>query len=121
MSNFEELVVWKKAHLFVLEIYKILSKFPDSEKYGLTDQLRRASTSIPINICEGTGRNSDKEFRHFLYISRGSLYETKYELLLAKDLKYINESEYLYFLERCNDIGKQLNALIKSLDKSNFL
>jgi four helix bundle protein len=119
MSNYEDLVVWKLAHEFVLEIYAITKRFPNEEKYRLTDQLCRAVLSIPLNICEGTGRNTDKDFVHFLYIARGSLHETRYILTLTKDLKLISNDEYSCLNSKCNAIGKMLNSLIGSIcDKS---
>ena len=115
MSNYEDLEVWELAHKLVLEIYEITKRFPSEEKYRLTDQLCRAVLSIPLNICEGTGRNTNRDFIHFLYIARGSLQETKYILTLSKDLKLINDDEFFHFITECNTIGKMLNSLITSL------
>ncbi|MCX7747155.1 MAG: four helix bundle protein [Clostridia bacterium] len=110
------MVVWKKAHELVLEIYNITKDFPIGEKYRLTDQLCRAVSSIAMNICEGTGRKSKKDFVHFLYISRGSLQETKYQLLLAKDLGIINKIIHDSLDMKCSEVGKLLNALINRLE-----
>ena len=117
MSKFEDLIVWRKAHELTLDIYKVVNEFPKDEKYRLTNQLCRAVSSVPINICEGTGRKTKKDFIHFLYISRGSLQETKYQLLLAKDLSFINDEVYDSLTEKCFEIGKLLNSLINSLEK----
>lgn len=106
MRDFKKYEVWQLSNAFTLEIYKITSILPKEELYGLTSQIRRASSSIPTNISEGCGRNSDKEFNQFINIALGSANETEYLLILSKDLKYIN-SELFETLER------QIN-LIKS-------
>lgn len=115
MNRFEKLEVWKKAHKFVIEIYKITSKFPKNEKFSLTDQLRRSASSIPTNIVEGNEREGKKEYLQFLYTAKGSLAESKYHLLLAKDLGYISEQEFRLTTETGNEIGKLLNGLISYL------
>ena len=81
----------------------------------MVDQICRSASSIAANICEGSGRNSDKELVRYLYISRGSLYETKYHLILAKDLNYINEEELHLLNQKCEHIAKMLNGLINKL------
>jgi len=115
--QWKDLEVWKKAHSLVLEMYKMTSKFPQHERYGLVDQLRRAAYSVPANIVEGQSRNSTKEYLQFLYNARGSLEETRYFLLLARDLKYIEVENYKSFESNCENISKMLNGLIKSLRK----
>lgn len=115
IKSFRDLNIWKEAHRLVLEIYKITNNFPKEEIYGLTPQLRRASVSIPSNIAEGMGRNTTKELLSFLYNARGSLSEVLYQLLLAKDLKYIEESVYKSIEERYNGLGMGINTFIKSL------
>lgn len=115
MSKYEGLDVWKEAHGLVLDIYKVTDSFPKEEKFRLTDQLCRASSSVTINICEGTGRSTQKDFVHFLYMARGSLHETSYELLLAKDLSYIDSEQYGILIEKCDKIGKMLNGLINKV------
>jgi len=115
--KWEELEVFKKAHNFVLEIYKITEKFPNEEKYKLVDQLIRASYSITSNIVEGNSRNTTKEYINFLYMSRGSANEVKYFLLLSKDLKYINKDDYFILKEKIETIIKLLNGLINSLKR----
>ena len=115
MSKFEDLDVWKLAHELVLDIYRVTSKFPQEGRFRLTDQLCRASSSIAMNICEGTGRNTNKDFIHFLYISRGSLQETKYQLLLARDLNYISNEDYKLLIDKCAVVGRLLNGLINKI------
>jgi len=112
-----KLEVFEKSHNFVLDIYKIVNKFPQEEKYRLTDQLIRACYSIPANIVEGQNRNTTKDYLNFLYTARGSAYEVQYFLLLAKDLQYLDEILYSKLEEEIVVIIKMLNALIKSLRK----
>lgn len=110
-----KLEVWKLAHQLTLEVYRISKNFPSSEMYGLTSQIRRSSSSVPTNIIEGQGRQYQKEFIQFLYIAKGSLEETNYQLFLAKDLKYISDEEYNKLFEICKRIKMMLYKLIKSL------
>jgi len=110
-----DLKVWKQAHALVLEIYKITSSFPNSETYGITSQLRRASSSIAANIVEGQSRNSTKDYVNFLYISRGSLEETRYFLLLSRDLRYLPTESYKRVEAVAISVSKMLNGLIASL------
>ena len=95
--HWKDLEVWKKAHALVLKIYNLTDKFPPNEKYGLTDQLRRASYSVPANLVEGQSRNTTREYLSFLYNARGSVEEVRYFLLLSKDLGYIEDEVYKEF------------------------
>ena len=113
----ENLLVWKKAHELTLKIYEITKDFPKDELFGLTSQMRRSSTSIPCNIVEGKARGSSKDFKRFLLIARGSLEELKYQILLSKDLNYINENTYQEILNITKEVGRLLNGLMVSLDK----
>lgn len=115
IKSFTELKVWQRAHQLTLKIYKITKQFPVEEKYGITSQLRRATTSITINIVEGFYRHSTKELINFLYISRGSCGECLYCLLLTKDLGLLNVKKYNEIKIEYEIIIKQLNAWIKSL------
>lgn len=99
-----------------LEIYKTTKSFPNDELYGLTSQMRRASTSIPSNIAEGKARGSIKDFKRFLFIARGSLEELKYQIILSKDLNYIDENKYDELLNKAKEVGRLLNGLMVSLD-----
>ena len=94
MRDFHKLKVWQKSHQLALEVYKVSQSFPKEELFGLTSQIRRAVSSVPTNIAEGCGRDSNKDFAHFLQIAIGSASEVVYELLLAHDLQYINKDEY---------------------------
>lgn len=94
MRNFLNLEMWKKSHHLALEIYKITKTFPKEEIFGLTSQMRRSSSSIPTNIAEGAGRNSNRQFVYFLQIASGSCSEIQYQLILSKDLSYISKDVF---------------------------
>jgi four helix bundle protein len=117
MAGFRDLEVWKKAHELVLTIYQMAAEFPPQERFRLTDQLCRSAMSVPTNIAEGVGRHGRNEFKHFLYIARGSIEETKYLLLLGKDLGYIQDATHAKLAEEYDLVGKMLNGLINSLDR----
>ena len=118
MQDFRKLNVWEKAHALTLEIYLASKKFPKDELFALTNQLRRASSSIGANIAEGCGRMSQKEFHHFLSIAIGSASEVEYFLLLAKDLNYVAENDYEKLNEHVNEIKRKLISLLKKVNKS---
>ena len=113
VKSYEELVVWQKAMLFAKSVYSLQKQLPKEEVYGLGDQIRRAVVSIPSNIAEGFGRESKSEFKHFLSIARGSLYEVKTQLQLAEDLGYLQIGSDILTLVA--DVGKLLNGLSRSL------
>ena len=115
--GFEDLEVWQQAHQLTVEVYKLARGFPADERFRYTDQICRASSSIPTNIAEGTGRYGKQDFKHFLYIARGSLEETKYLLLLGKDLEFVAQNDYNRLRNRCDKVGRLLNGLINSLKK----
>jgi len=91
MHNFRELKIWQKSISLVTDVYGNTMSFPNSEKFGLTNQIRRSAVSVPSNIAEGCGRNSDKELVHFLGISNGSSFELETQLIIAQNLKFIKE------------------------------
>jgi four helix bundle protein len=115
MSNYEDLNVWKISHKLVLDIYKATVHFPKDELYGLTSQIRRAAYSIPCNIAEGYGRGSDAQICQFLIIAKGSASELEYELLLAKDLGYLEEEQYIRLDTQVKNICKMLTGLIRAV------
>jgi four helix bundle protein len=115
MKDFRKLQVWEKAHFLTLSIYKQTHTFPKEELYGLTSQIRRASSSIPINIAEGCGRGSDKDFARFLQISFGSASETEYLLLLCFELGYLSENNYLESNLLVQEIKKMLAKFMSTL------
>jgi four helix bundle protein len=119
MDSFTQLEVWKKSHGLVLEIYQVTEDFPNTERFRLTDQLCRSASSIPANIAEGKGRHTRKEYIQFLYNSRGSLEETKYHLILSRDLGYLASEHYNTLIEGYNEVGRMLNGLINSLKERN--
>ena len=102
----------------VLEIYKLTRKFPKEELFGIVSQLRRAASSITANLSEGFARYHFKDKIRFYYQSRGSLAEVNNFLILAKDLKFIRIDEYDNLKERCDEIGKLINGLIKSINNN---
>jgi four helix bundle protein len=112
-SDFRELIVWQKAMTMVTNVYESTQQFPREEIYGLTNQIRRAAVSIPSNIAEGQGRRTRGEFQQFLGIAKGSLAELETQILIAQNLKYIQQPEQL--LERLQEVGRLLNGLINSL------
>lgn len=114
-QSFKNLIAWEKAYELTLMVYKYSQKFPASELYGLTSQLRRSAVSISANIAEGRERQHKKEFLQFLSIAKGSLGEVETYLMLAKDLNYINESVFSELEEQRKEIGRLLRGLIKSL------
>ncbi|MDP1689000.1 MAG: four helix bundle protein [bacterium] len=115
IKSFTDLLAWQKGHEFALLIYALTDKFPQKEIYASTSQMRRASVSITSNIAEGFSRNSYKEKIQFYYMSLGSTTELHNQLILSKDLKYINEKEFASALDIVILINKLLNGLIKSL------
>ena len=115
MRDFKELKVWHKAHQLVLDIYQHTCCFPDDERYGLTAHLRKSASSIPSNIAEGCGREGEKEFARFLSIAAGSASETEYQLLLAKDLGYMEPDLHSRLNEQVNDVKRMLNSFIQKL------
>ena len=115
MESWKELEVWRKAHGLVLEIYRLTARFPSAERFRLTDQLCRAASSVPANIVEGQARQTTKEYIHFLYNARGSLEETRYHLLLAKDLELLDSDIYASLEKEYETVSKMLNGLIQSL------
>ena len=115
IKSFTDLEIWNLSHKLVLELYSITESFPKKEDFRLTSQLIRAASSIPANIAEGMGRYSRKELIQFLIISRGSVEEVKYHLILAKDLKYINTEIFEKLNNNVILIGKKINSLISSL------
>lgn len=114
-KSFKDLIVWKKSHELVLGVYRLTATLPDSEKFGLINQIRRSSVSVPANIAEGFGRISFKEKLRFLYIANASLEETRYFLILIHDLNF-SKTDVLQ--KDLTEVSKILNAYIKKLKTS---
>jgi four helix bundle protein len=115
-KTFEDLLVWKKAHAYVLEIYRITKEFPRSEIFGLTAQMRRAAVSVPANIAEGFKKRTPREKVRVLNISQASLEESRYYLILAMDLDYVNTA---VFLPKLEEISRMLEAYIRAIETNH--
>lgn len=115
MHNFKELKVWQDSMKYCQSIYEITKRFPESERFGLANQMRRASVSIPSNIAEGTGRGSDKDFSKFISYSLGSSYELETQLLIAFDLEFILQNDLNVLLDDLMRIQKMLNKFNEHL------
>ena len=119
LKSFKELKVWQKSYKLCLKVYKITKKFPKTEVYSFTSQMRRAALSITCNIAEGYGRKTTPDYLRFLYMSYGSICELETQTLLAGDLEYI-ETESLYELQGdLGEVERMLKALIKSIERRN--
>ncbi len=114
-KSFEDLTAWKKAHEFVISVYKFSDPFPDKERFGLTSQLRRASISIAANIAEGYKKQSVKDKLRYFNISQGSIEECRYYLILSKDLGYLSSDATLGLENLLNDSSRLLNAYCKAI------
>lgn len=108
MRDFKTLQIWESSHKLTLDVYELTASFPKEEVFGLTSQLRRSVASVPTNIAEGCGRNSDADTAHFIQIAIGSLCETEYHLILARDLGYIDNVSYESLSERITILRKQM-------------
>jgi four helix bundle protein len=113
--KFQDLVVWQKSMDLVTEIYRLTRSFPKEEIFGLVSQLRRAAVSVPSNIAEGQGRLTEKEFRQFLGNARGSLSEVETQILIAKNLGYLDETNLNSILSIISEVGRVLNGLLSSV------
>jgi four helix bundle protein len=118
MRNFQDLSIWQRSHLLTLKIYSVTKKFPKEEMFGIISQMRRSSSSIPTNIAEGCGRNSNPEMKRFLIIATGSS-ELEYQLILSKDLQYLSETTYKELQNELVEIRKMIYAFIKNLPLTN--
>ena len=123
--GYHNLIVWQRAVELCSVVYSLVKKFPDEERFALSDQVRRAVVSIPSNIAEGCGRASNKDYAHFLAIARGSLYETMTQLEVAKNLGYLEALDDV--MPKAIEIARMLGALLKkygavrsSTSTSNF-
>src|SRR5713226_846858 len=115
VKDFRDLHVWQKAHHLTLAVYRFTASFPRDELYGLTTQLRRSSSSIAANLAEGCGRNGDAELARFCSIAMGSASELDYHLLLAKDLKLLNTTDYAEVAQHTTEVKRMLTGLIRKL------
>lgn len=115
IKSFTDLIAWQKGHILVLSVYEVTDSFSQKEVYGLTSQMRRSAISITSNIAEGFSRNSFREKIQFYYISLGSVTELHNQIIIAKDLKYIDGKIFSEMVELIITVSKLTNGLIKSL------
>ncbi len=121
MRDYTKIEAWKLADDLTVAAYLVSKTFPREEVYGLTSQLRRASYSVPANICEGSSRESKKDYLHFLYIARGSLSETQYFIHLSRRLGYLPEADAEQLLGQTKQTFACLHGLIKAVEKESGL
>ena len=115
MKDFRQLKVWEKSHQLALATYEATKGFPKEELYGLTSQIHRASMSIPTNIAEGCGRNTDADFASFLQMAMGSASEMEYQLLLARDLGFLPQDSYEKLHNEVEEVKRMLTSFLKTL------
>ena len=115
MQDFTQLKVWQKAHNFTVNLYKKTANFPSEEKFGLTNQIRRASVSIESNIAEGCGRNGEREFSRFIDLAQGSAYEVRCQIFIARDLGFLSSDESNLLLSKIDEISRMMIAFQKKL------
>ncbi len=115
MKDFKKMMVWQKSIRMVKMIYKNTGHFPKEEIFGITSQIRRSAISIPSNIAEGSGRGTDKELNHFLNIAQGSAFELETQLIIANELKFINDENYEILIENLGEIQKMITGFQKKL------
>ncbi|HEV8573393.1 MAG TPA: four helix bundle protein [Dehalococcoidia bacterium] len=119
MKDFRSLKVWAKAHALALAVYKVTRGFPKDELYGLTSQMRRCATSVPSNLAEGCGRASDSDFARFVEMAASSALELEYQLLLSRDLEFIDQPRYRGLHSATVEVKQMLASLIKTLRAAN--
>ncbi len=120
IRTYKDLLIWQKGIILVVKVYKLVKDFPKEELYSLTNQIKRASVSVPSNISEGYGRNTDKYFSHFLDIARGSLYELETQIIISRELEFITNFElYDEILSIITEESKMINAFSKTLQPKN--
>ena len=115
MRDYRRLKVWEKAHQFVLDLYRATRAFPTEERFGLTRELRRSAVSVPSNVAEGSGRGTDRDYARFLSIAAGSASEADYQILLARDLGYLDERTHAQLDAQVQEIKRMLNSFVQKL------
>lgn len=121
IKSYKDLLIWKKGITIVKLVYQLVKTFPVEEMYALSSQLKRASVSIPSNIAEGYGRNTDKSFSYFLDIARGSLFEIETQFIIAKELGFITNLElFQELLNQIEEESKMINAFSKTLKANHY-
>jgi four helix bundle protein len=117
VRNIDNYEVIDKAHQLALSIYRLTAKYPTEERYGLASQLRRAAASIPLNVAEGAGRGSDRDFARFVRIALGSTNELDYGMRLSLDLGYLTPDEQKATKREVEDVRRMLSGLVRALDR----
>ncbi len=117
MRDYKKIVAWQRGHQLTLEVYQCSKSFPADERFGMASQVRRAASSTPANIAEGSGRNTNKDYLRFLSIALGSLKETEYFLLLAHDLSYLEPGDHAKITKTVNGTFAALLGLIKAVER----
>ena len=116
MKDFRDLQVWQKAHRVTLHAYKCTADFPQSERYGLTSQIRRCAASVAANIAEGCGKRGNGEFQRFLNIATGSASELEYHLLLSHDLRFLPDPDYEHLNAGVVEVKRMLASLVRKVE-----
>jgi four helix bundle protein len=119
--NFKELKVWQKSRVLATNIFLLTKQYPKEERFEIVSQMRRAVVSIASNIAEGSGRNSNKDFRRFLDISLSSSYELETQLIISNDLKYISKGDFNTLSNDIQEIQKMIFGFRRSLSKTNMI
>lgn len=119
MSNFRSLMIWQKSITLTTKIYNSTKKFPKEEQFRITSQIRRSAVSIPSNIAEGFGRDSNKEYVRFLNISIGSLFELQTQLEISKNIEYLTEEEYTILYDDSREVERMLVSFISKIKERN--
>ena len=114
-GNYKELIAWQKGLAFVVAVYAATRSWPKEEQYGLTNQVRRAAVSVPSNVAEGQGRASDNDFHRFLSMALGSLCEVETQLLIGRELGYLDDDTLDRLTDQSREVGRLLNGLMRSL------
>ena len=115
MKDFRQLQIWQRSHKLTLELYRVTGTFPKHELYGLVSQIRRSAWSVPTNIAEGSGRDTEADFARFLQIAMGSGSELEYQLILAHDLGYVTDDDFRRLSTELVEIKRMLNAFLQKL------
>jgi len=120
LKNYKELNVWQRSYKLCLDVYRISAGFPKEEKFGLTSQIRRSAVSVPSNIAEGYGRKTTADYVKSLYIAYGSNCELETQMMLSRDLDYIDNAAIKETMDAINEVERMLKALIKSLENKHL-
>lgn len=121
MQRFTELPVWQRSHALTLDIYRLTSRFPNPERFGLISQMRRAALSVPTNIAEGSKRVGSSDFARFLNIAEGSLVETESLLMVSRDLGFVSRDQCAKHLNEIAQVARMLHGLRTKVEKGALL